>query len=80
LRARQVELEQQLADAEEYNDHLHEEVHCYTISSTLFFLMRMMTIMMMMRWALESSWLEMTMTLRLMDQRMSRPRRRKMRS
>jgi chromosome segregation ATPase len=27
LRARQVELEQQLADAEEYNDNLHEEVH-----------------------------------------------------
>ena len=27
LRARQVELEQQLAVAEEYNDHLHEEVH-----------------------------------------------------
>jgi hypothetical protein len=24
---RRVELEQQLADAEEYNDHLHEEVH-----------------------------------------------------
>jgi hypothetical protein len=28
LRARQVELEQQLAVAEEYNDNLHEEVHC----------------------------------------------------
>jgi uncharacterized protein YlxW (UPF0749 family) len=27
LRARQVELEQQLANAEEYNDNLHEEVH-----------------------------------------------------
>jgi hypothetical protein len=27
LRARQVELEQQLVDAEEYNDHLHEKVH-----------------------------------------------------
>jgi chromosome segregation ATPase len=27
LSARQVELEQQLANAEEYNDHLHEEVH-----------------------------------------------------
>jgi hypothetical protein len=27
LRARQVELEQQLAVVEEYNDHLHEEVH-----------------------------------------------------
>ena len=27
LRARQVELEQQLANAEEYNDILHEEVH-----------------------------------------------------
>jgi hypothetical protein len=27
LRARQIELEQQLAAAEEYNDHLHEEVH-----------------------------------------------------
>jgi DNA gyrase/topoisomerase IV subunit A len=27
LRAQQVELEQQLANAEEYNDHLHEEVH-----------------------------------------------------
>jgi hypothetical protein len=27
LRARQVELEQQLADAKEYNGHLHEEVH-----------------------------------------------------
>jgi hypothetical protein len=27
LRARQFELEQQLADAEEYNDNLHEEVH-----------------------------------------------------
>jgi uncharacterized protein YlxW (UPF0749 family) len=27
LRARQVEIEQQLADVEEYNDHLHEEVH-----------------------------------------------------
>ena len=27
LRARQVELEQQVAVAEEYNDHLHEEVH-----------------------------------------------------
>jgi hypothetical protein len=27
LRAPQVELEQQLAAAEEYNDHLHEEVH-----------------------------------------------------
>ena len=27
LRARQVELEQQLAVAKEYNDHLHEEVH-----------------------------------------------------
>jgi uncharacterized protein YlxW (UPF0749 family) len=27
MRARQVELEQQLANAEEYNDHLHEEVH-----------------------------------------------------
>ena len=27
LRARQVELEQQLAATEEYNDHLHEEVH-----------------------------------------------------
>jgi hypothetical protein len=27
LRAWQVELEQQLAGAEEYNDHLHEEVH-----------------------------------------------------
>jgi hypothetical protein len=27
LRARQVELEQQLAAAEEYNDNLHEEVH-----------------------------------------------------
>jgi hypothetical protein len=27
LRAQQVELEQQLAAAEEYNDHLHEEVH-----------------------------------------------------
>ena len=27
LRARQVELEQQLVAAEEYNDHLHEEVH-----------------------------------------------------
>ena len=26
-RARQVELEQQLAVAEEYNDHLHEKVH-----------------------------------------------------
>jgi hypothetical protein len=27
LRAWQVELEQQLATAKEYNDHLHEEVH-----------------------------------------------------
>jgi hypothetical protein len=27
LRARQVELEQQLAAAKEYNDNLHEEVH-----------------------------------------------------
>jgi hypothetical protein len=27
LRAQQIELEQQLAAAEEYNDHLHEEVH-----------------------------------------------------
>jgi hypothetical protein len=27
LRARYGELEQQLAAAEEYNDHLHEEVH-----------------------------------------------------
>jgi hypothetical protein len=27
LRARQVELEQQLVVAEEYNDNLHEEVH-----------------------------------------------------
>jgi hypothetical protein len=27
LRALQVELEQQLAAAKEYNDHLHEEVH-----------------------------------------------------
>jgi uncharacterized protein YlxW (UPF0749 family) len=27
LRARQVELEQQLAAAEEYNNNLHEEVH-----------------------------------------------------
>jgi hypothetical protein len=27
LRARQVELEQELAAAEEYNDHLYEEVH-----------------------------------------------------
>ena len=27
LRARQVELEQQVVVAEEYNDHLHEEVH-----------------------------------------------------
>jgi hypothetical protein len=27
LRARQVELEQQLANAEEYHDNLHEEVH-----------------------------------------------------
>ena len=27
LRARQVELEQQVAVVEEYNDHLHEEVH-----------------------------------------------------
>ena len=27
LRARQIELEQQLAAAEEYNDNLHEEVH-----------------------------------------------------
>jgi uncharacterized protein YlxW (UPF0749 family) len=27
LRARQFELEQQLANAEEYNDNLHEEVH-----------------------------------------------------
>jgi hypothetical protein len=27
LRARQVELEQQLAATEEYNDHLHVEVH-----------------------------------------------------
>jgi hypothetical protein len=27
LRARQVELEQQLANAEEYNDNLHEKVH-----------------------------------------------------
>jgi len=27
LRARQIELEQQLANAEEYNDNLHEEVH-----------------------------------------------------
>jgi hypothetical protein len=27
LRARQVELEQQLAAVEEYNDNLHEEVH-----------------------------------------------------
>jgi uncharacterized protein YlxW (UPF0749 family) len=27
LRARQVELEQHLANAEEYNDNLHEEVH-----------------------------------------------------
>jgi uncharacterized protein YlxW (UPF0749 family) len=27
LRARQVELEEQLANAEEYNDNLHEEVH-----------------------------------------------------
>jgi hypothetical protein len=27
LRARQVGLEQQLANAEEYNDNLHEEVH-----------------------------------------------------
>jgi uncharacterized protein YlxW (UPF0749 family) len=27
LRARQVELEQQLAAVEEYNNHLHEEVH-----------------------------------------------------
>jgi hypothetical protein len=27
MRARQVELEQQLAAAEEYNDNLHEEVH-----------------------------------------------------
>jgi hypothetical protein len=27
LRALQVELEQQLAAAEEYNDNLHEEVH-----------------------------------------------------
>jgi hypothetical protein len=27
LRARQVELEQQLAAAEAYNDNLHEEVH-----------------------------------------------------
>jgi uncharacterized protein YlxW (UPF0749 family) len=27
LRARQVELEQQLVSVEEYNDHLHEEVH-----------------------------------------------------
>jgi hypothetical protein len=27
LRARQVELQQQLATEEEYNDNLHEEVH-----------------------------------------------------
>jgi hypothetical protein len=27
LRARQVELEQRLADAKKYNDNLHEEVH-----------------------------------------------------
>jgi uncharacterized protein YlxW (UPF0749 family) len=27
LRARQVELEQQLANTEEYNNNLHEEVH-----------------------------------------------------
>jgi hypothetical protein len=27
LRAQQVELEQQLAAVEEYNDHLHDEVH-----------------------------------------------------
>ena len=27
LRAQQVELEQQVVVAEEYNDHLHEEVH-----------------------------------------------------
>jgi DNA gyrase/topoisomerase IV subunit A len=27
LRARQVELEQQLANAEEYNNNMHEEVH-----------------------------------------------------
>jgi hypothetical protein len=27
VRARQVELEQQLAAAEEYNDNIHEEVH-----------------------------------------------------
>jgi hypothetical protein len=27
LRARQFDLEQQLANAEEYNDNLHEEVH-----------------------------------------------------
>jgi uncharacterized protein YlxW (UPF0749 family) len=27
LRARQVELKRQLANAEEYNDNLHEEVH-----------------------------------------------------
>jgi hypothetical protein len=28
LRARQVELEQQLEATEEYNENLHEEVHC----------------------------------------------------
>jgi uncharacterized protein YqeY len=28
LRARQVELEQRIEAAEEYNDNLHEEVHC----------------------------------------------------
>ena len=27
LRARQLELEQQLANAEEYNENLHEEIH-----------------------------------------------------
>jgi uncharacterized protein YlxW (UPF0749 family) len=42
LRTRQVELEQQLAAAEEYNDHLHEEVHLLHNHFTLFFLMTMM--------------------------------------
>ena len=57
MRARQVELEQQVAVAEEYNDNLHEEVKgspvTQSTSPTLSCHLRMR-----MRWVLVSLWLK----------------------
>jgi len=56
LRARQLELEQQLANAEEYNENLHEEITSCITSSTLTTCLEQLSYTLRMRWMRIQSW------------------------